>query len=304
MGKRQREINWKSYNRELVQRGSITFWIDNEALEKWFSSEGGRGFQRIYSDMAIELMFILKARYSLTLRETEGFAESIFKLMKIDVPVPSYSTMSRRAKGLGITIRAIEKRSNEAIHVVMDSTGLKVFGEGEWKVRQHGYSKRRTWRKLHLCINEGSNEILSVVLSENSFKDSEIFEDLLDEVEEEVGQASADGAYDAKNCWDYCEKNNIHPTIPPQRNAKIGQHGNSHSPPKARDENLRIIRSEGKAAWRGLSGYSRRSISETAMYRFKAIFGDQLDSRNFENQATEAFIKCKILNRMKSPAAL
>lgn len=303
MGKQLREINWKEYNRELVKRGSITFWIDDQAIANWFDMGSGRGFQRIYSDLAIELLLILRSRFSLTLRETEGFAASLLELMKLYLPIPSYSTLSRRASDLEVILQKVSNTGG-AVHVVVDSTGLKIFGEGEWRVRMHGYSKRRTWRKLHLCVDEKTNDILNVVLSENSFKDNEVFGELLDGVEEEIDQASGDGAYDAQNCWDYCEENDIHATIPPKKNSKISQHGNVHSSPKARDENLRLIRSEGRAAWKAISGYSRRSISETAMYRFKTIFGSHLKSRNFNNQATEAFIKCKILNQMKTPAVL
>ena len=179
MGKRLQKISWGLYNRELIKRGSITFWICEESLANWFSCSEGAGFQKIYSDLAIQLLLILRSRFGLTLRETEGFATSIFQMMGIDLPVPSYTTLSRRAKNLDITLDH-QSRSCPPIHVVIDSTGLKVFGEGEWKVRQHGYSKRRTWRKLHLCLDESTGHILSAVLTDNSYKDNEVFEDLID----------------------------------------------------------------------------------------------------------------------------
>jgi hypothetical protein len=303
MGKRLQNINWKNYNRELVKRGSITFWINEESLAAWFAASSGSGFQKIYSDLAIELLLLLRFRFHLTLRSTEGFAESLFNLMNITLPMPCYTTLSRRAKDLEFFIRN-KTKSTGAIHAVIDSTGLKVYGEGEWKVRQHGYSKRRTWRKLHLCIDESSGEILTSVLTDNSFKDNEVFEDLVEDVSKEVYQVTGDGAYDAKNCWGYCEKNNIQGVFPPRKGAKIQQHGNSHLLSKQRDENLRAIRSMGKPAWKAHSGYSRRSLSETAMFRFKTVFGDKISSRNFDNQATEAFMKCKILNLMKTPSML
>ena len=156
MGKRHRQINWKSYNKELVKRGSITFWIDQNAIDNWFSVDFGPGFQKIYSNLAIHLLLVLRHRFSLTLRESEGFAQSLLDLLGLQLPIPTYSTLSRRAAALEIHIlKASNKKGS--VHVVIDSTGLKVYGEGEWKVRQHGYSKRRTWRKLHLCINEETN---------------------------------------------------------------------------------------------------------------------------------------------------
>lgn len=303
MGKRLKKINWAAYNRELVQRGGITFWICEDALTNWFHCGTGSGFQKIYSDLAIMAVLILKERFQLTLRSAEGFAASIFSLLHLLLPIPSYSTLSRRAGKLSVVIRRLTK-SRESIHVVIDSTGLKVFGEGEWKVRQHGYSKRRTWRKLHLCVDETSGEILSSILTDNSYKDSEVFEELIEQADEDILQASADGAYDASNCYDYCDRSNIQATIPPRCDAKIQQHGNCVDDPLQRDENLRTIREIGKPAWKALSGYSRRSLSETAVYRFKIIFGDKLRARKFQNQATEAFVKCKLLNLMKTPSVL
>ena len=133
-------------------------------MENWFSTEQGPGFKKIYSDLAIELLLIFRCRFILTLRETEGFAVSLLNLLGLQLPVPCYTTLSRRAAALEVTIRKASKKGS--VHVVIDSTGLKVYGEGEWKVRIHGYSKRRTWRKLHLCINEETNEILSTVSSQ------------------------------------------------------------------------------------------------------------------------------------------
>ncbi len=303
MGKRLQKINWQSYNRELIQRGSITFWICEESLSNWFNISSGCGFQKIYSDLAIEMLLLLRCRFRLTLRGTQGFAESILKMMGFHLPIPNYSTLSRRAQELEIELKKRTSRSG-LLHVVIDSTGLKVFGEGEWKVRQHGYSKRRTWRKLHVCVDESTGEILSSILTDNSFKDNEVFEDLILNADQDIYQATADGAYDAKNCWEFCEKENIQGTFPPREGAKIQQHGNVNQTPKQRDENLRLVRELGKPAWKVLSGYSRRSLSETTMYRFKTIFGDKLNARNFGNQATEAFIKCKILNLMKTPSVL
>ena len=189
-------------------------------------------------------------------------------------------------------------KKGESLHVVVDSTGLKVFGEGEWKVRQHGYSKRRTWRKLHLGVDEASGEVVASVLSTNNVGDSEVLPDLLQQVQDPIHQISADGAYDTFGCHAAIAARNASAAIPPRENACIAQHGNSNDPPLPRDEILRAIREKGMKSWKQDSHYHRRSLAETAMYRFKQLLGRTLSARTFENQSAEAFIKCTAMNRM------
>lgn len=303
MGKRLKKINWKNYNKELIGRGSITFWFPKDIENRWLNDSIGPGFQKIYSDEAIEVVSMIRFFFKQPLRATQGFTASLMDLLGFDLPVPDYSTLSRRMRKLEVKLGKLQSKGKK-IHVVLDSTGLKVFGEGEWKVRQHGYSKRRTWMKLHLAVDEADGEILSMSLTENSFKDNELFEDLLSGLEDVISDTSADGAYDAKNVWDFCEEYDINPLIPPKKNAVLKQHGNCKAPPLQRDEIVRAIKKHGKKAWRLGSGYSRRSISETAMLRFKALLGPMLSSRDFDRQANEAAIKCKILNRLSCPSAL
>jgi hypothetical protein len=194
---------------------------------------------------------------------------------------------------------ALPKVSTDGpFHVVIDSTGLKVFGEGEWKVRKHGYSKRRTWRKIHLAIDEDSQGIEAMELTSNNVADSEVLPDLLEQVENPLDQVSADGAYDTHECYDLAAKRGAKVAIPPRCNAKIKKYANNKSPPLVRDENIRAIRKHGLKQWKRQSGYHRRSLAETAMYRLKTIFGGQLSSRKFENQFVEAVIKCRALNLM------
>lgn len=298
-----KKINWKNYNKELIGRGSITFWMPESLSKTWLSSETGPGFQKIYSDQAIEAISMIRFFFKQPLRSTQGFVSSLLVLMNFDLPTPNYTTLSRRMKKLKTQLGQLQAKGKK-IHVVMDATGLKVYGEGEWKVRQHGYSKRRTWMKLHLAVDEANSEILSVSLTPNNFKDNELFEDLISGFEDHTSDVSADGAYDDSKIYDFCQRHGINPLIPPKKNAKIKQHGSSKNPKIARDEVLRDIKSKGRKKWKLDSGYSRRSISETAMFRFKAIFGDRLSSRNFEAQAQEAIIKTKILNLFKCPAVL
>ena len=220
----------------------------------------------------------------------------MIELLDLPIEAADYSTVCRRQKHLDIKLQ--KKNRNEALHGVFDSTGLKVFGEGEWRVRQHGYSKRRTWRKLHLGVDESSGEIVASVLTTNDFGDGEILPDLIKQIDSPLSQASGDGAYDSFENYDLLDKNGTKVTIPPRENAKTRQHGNCKSPPLVRDEVVRAIRKLGRAEWKKTNGYHRRSIAETTMFRFKQIFGDNLYATLFESQATEAFVKCNVLNKM------
>ena len=221
---------------------------------------------------------------------------SVVKLLKVELPVPDYTTLSRRSKVLDVKLPRQSK--GEALHIVVDSTGLKVYGEGEWKVRGHGYTKRRTWRKLHLAVDESGAQIEAVVVSTNGIDDGDVLGDLLDQVGGEIKQVSADGSYDMSKCYKVIDKRDAVAAIPPRRGARIWQHGNSAEKPLARDENLRRIRKVGRKRWKQEVGYHRRSLAETTFYRIKTIFGDRLSARGFRAQACEMLIKCAALNRM------
>jgi len=290
--------NWKEYNAALVKRGSLTLWIDQDSIAAWQHppASGRRGKPRTYSETAIECMATLAEVYNLPLRATAGLLASVIKLLEVSLPVPDYTTLSRRRKDLEV---ALPRRSTgQALHLVVDSTGVKIYGEGEWKVRQHGYSKRRTWRKLHLAADEATGEIVAAVVSTNSFKDSQILPDLLDQVDDEISQVSADGAYDSRNCYFLIAAREAQAAIPPQKRARIWQHGNTKAEGLPRDENLRRIRRVGRAQWKRESKYHRRSLAETQMFRLKTIFGAHVRARSFAGQAAQMLIRCAALNRM------
>jgi transposase len=290
--------NWSEYNAGLKQRGSLTFWIDELVLQEWVDPylSGKPGASVYYSDLAIVTMATVKAVYRLAGRQCQGFLESIFELLGIELSVPDHSTLSRRVGKLEVALPVVPKEG--ARHVVVDSTGVKVYGEGEWKTRQHGVSKRRTWRKLHLGVDEATGEILAAVVTTNDVHDGEVLNDLLEQIEGEIEQVSTDGAYDHSHCYDEIAERGAKPVIPPRKDAVIWQHGNCKVPPHPRDENLRYIRKHGRKKWKRDANYHRRSLAETTMFRFKAIFGGNLSSRKFDNQAVELFIKCAALNRM------
>ena len=288
--------NWSSYNTALKNRGSLTLWIDEDCPEWWYDDGPvQRGGQYEYSDKCIECLLILKVVFGLAYRQTQGFAESILELLGLEVVTPSYSQINRRARDLAIDLKV---PSSGSIHLVADSTGLKVFGEGEWKVRKHGYTKRRTWRKLHLGVDEATGMIHAVCLTKNDVDDAAQVEDMLDQVEVPVDTFSGDGAYDKSKCWELMIEHLIKPNIPPQENAVYWLDENGDMLDHPRNQILAHIDLFGRKAWKRNCGYHRRSLSETAMFRFKTIFGNKLYARNFKQQQVEAQIKTKSLNVM------
>lgn len=297
---RYRVRNWAAYNQSLVQRGAITLWISEDVLANWHPEVAGRrerGGQMRYSDQAIECLLMLKAVYRLPYRQTIGLGQSVLGLLGAEVSVPDYTTLCKRSAE--VKVEWALNSTDMPKHIVVDSTGLKVYGEGEWKVRMHGFSKHRIWRKLHLSIDESNHEIQAVVLTEAGVDDAEAGKQLLDDTVGTIEQLSGDGSYDKVKFYDACQARRVKcMAIPPRRTAKISQHGNCKNEPLPRDQNLRRIRQVGRKRWKIEIGYHRRSLAETAVFRFKTIFGNTLSSRTLHRQITEACIKVVALNRM------
>lgn len=249
-----------------------------------------------YSNTAIETYLTIMAIYRLPLRCAEGFLASLFELMGLSLPVPEYTTVSRRRQKLEITLPYTVR--DGGIHVVVDSTGIKIYGEGEWKVRQHGWQRRRTWRKLHIGIDESTCEIMAGVVTYSNVADGSVLADVLEQITEPIKQVSLDGAYDWQACHEKIEEHKARAVIPPRKNAKINQRKQHGLTPLTRDESLRRIRQIGRPQWKVETGYHRRSLAETTMFRIKRIFGPTLDSRIFESQANDLFVRCKMLNKL------
>ena len=290
--------NWSEYDKVLVQRGSLTFWLSDDFEKTWrYVGEKQRGSQFEYSAQAILLMLTVKEVFHLTNRGVEGFIRSVFQLLNVDLPVPDHSTLSKRGKSLKVNL---PKKSAQSLNIVMDSTGLKIYGEGEWKVRRHGVSKRRTWRKLHVGANPDDGEIQAVLLTENRVSDDQAVAELLNQIEPTILNFAADGAYDKRKVYDGLNAHSPDVTIliPPRKNARIWKHGNSKAERLKRDETLRAIRKDGRKAWKDASGYHVRSLAETIMFRLKTIFGDGLSTRLLATQTTQALIRCAALNKM------
>lgn len=284
-------------------------WVDEAATGGWHNhhKSGRRGASCTYSDRAILCALTLQVVYHLPLRATQGLLLSLFGLLQLELPVPNYSTLSRRRKTLSVPLRQSQLQS-QSVHLVVDSTGFKVYGEGEWKVRQHGWSKRRTWRKLHLGINQVTGEVLCAVGSGPERADKEVLEELLEQVEGSLSQVSGDGGYDAKECYGAIAKRGARAAIPPRRNAKLNPVSDKDSRWQARNENLLRIRELqgrkrkdmdwGRKQWKQESGYHRRSLAETGMMRLKTIFGQRLGARDKASQDNELLLRCSALNRM------
>lgn len=290
--------NWSEYEKALVQRGSITFWLSADLEKVWmYSGEKQRGSQFEYSETAMEIMMTIKEVFHLPNRGVEGFVRSLFEMLNLHLRVPDHSTLSKRGKTLNVRL---PKQTSKSLNLVLDSTGLKIYGEGEWKVRKHGYSKHRTWRKLHVGANPDTGEIQVALLTENSISDDAVVKEMLDQIEQTLLACAADGAYDKRRVYDALNEHSpdVEILIPPRKNARIWQHGNSKEARLKRDENLRYIRKQGRQQWKEDSGYHIRSLAETLMFRLKTIFGDKLSARRLETQTTQTLIRCLALNRI------
>jgi len=301
MAKQQYRVrNWSDYNQSLIQRGSLTFWFDEESIEDWLAEPAfKRGRPKIYSDIAIECALMMGSVFHLPLRAIQGLMRSLIELAGLPLPTPHYTTLCRRRGLLEIELQA-KHDITEPLHIAVDSTGLKVYGEGEWKVRQHGVDKRRTWRKLHIGVDTVSHQIVTAVVTTNDYKDSEVMDDLLEQMPENVTAVSADGAYDTHDIHQTITDKGATALIPPRKDAVLRQHGNCKAPANPRDEILREVKRKGRKKWKSESGYHQRSLAETAMFRFKQLLGGKLSARIFENQAVEALLKCKAINKITS----
>lgn len=293
MGKSKAKItNWRQYNRALCKRGDVTFWIDDSAIEPWkcttHHGKRGRGFQ--YSDTAIETALMIKGIFSLPLSALQGFIDSIFKLMDVPLSSPDYTCISKRSKTVQVQYR---NKSRGCIqHIAIDATGLKVFGEGEWKVKKHGNEKRRTWRKLHLAVDVDTHEVISAEVSLVNVGDSEVLPTLLNPLRRKIHAVPGDGAYDTKECHKVLQRKGITPLIPPRKSAGYWDTGHP------RNEAVKALKNDALAQWKVDSGYHDRSISETAMSRYKGLASGQLSLRNYNAQLGEALANVKAMNKV------
>ena len=267
-------------------------WFDEAFLrEHWRPAPTGkRGAPFSYSDLAIEALLTLKAVVALPYRRVEGLASSIIQLLGIELRVPDHPLLSRRAKTL--TIRIPRRQRTKPVHVVVDSTGLKLYGEGEWKVRQHGAGQRRPWRKVHGAGDAADKDVLAVEVTTEPWTEGEVFAGLLEQIEDPITQVDGDGAYDTRGVYAAAANRGAQVAVPPRENAV------PWAADHPRTQALAASATQGLSAGKRAVGSPRRSLVENAIYRLKQLFGDRLASPRFETQVTEVHARVAALNVM------
>jgi len=293
-------MNWSQYNKNLVQRGNINLWISEDVVNWWYLKKPvGRGRPFTYTDQTIETCLMIGYLFGMPLRMIEGFMNSFFEREKISLKAPCYTQLCRRASS--IKLCKIKIKRGARLHGAIDSTGLKLFGEGEWKVRMHGASKRREWRKLHLVVDIDTKIIPVIKLTTHSIDDATVGAELLKtKLDGCVEKLFGDGAYDKTKMYQASKNSGAYLITPPAKNAKM-QKNIFDSAKLPRDHAIARIKllggnEDARKLWKKEIEYHKRSIVETSMYRFKQTFSDRLQHRKFENQTTEASIKINILN--------
>jgi IS5 family transposase len=295
--------NWAEYEAGLVKRYDISIYVADESVFDKPEPTGEGGRPKEYSDGYIELGLTLKSVYRMPYRGLEGFVTGVLRLNGMgEKPVPDFTTFCNRAKVLEIESKLAALRGKK-IDILVDSTGLKIFGEGEWKMKIHGKTKRRTWRKLHLGVDEATQLIVVGDLTLNSTGDQEHLPDLLDDLPEDIdlNSVTADGIYDTWDCYGAANDHGATIIVPPRKNAVEPDEttGRADHP---RSQAIRDCERLGREEWKKATGYHRRSLAETAMYRYKTSFGEKMFSREFNRQKTEAHIKIKTLNLFRTLA--
>ncbi len=293
---RHRVTNWAAYKAGLRARGSLTVWFTAEAVEAWRAEpRTGRGGQPRYSALAITTALTLRAVFRLALRQTEGLIASILQLLGLDLAVPDHSTLSRRAEALEVPR---PRSGREPVHLLVDSTGLRLCGPGEWLAEKHGTKRRRSWRKLHLATDADTGRIIASVLTDKDADDGSRVGPLLDRVHGPVASFTGDGAFDRDDV--YAAVAARHPdadvVVPPRSSAVPSD--TVETAPTQRDGHLQSIAERGRMGWQRASGYNWRALVEADVSRWKRVIGDGLRSQTDGRQATEVAVAADALNRM------
>lgn len=291
-----RKRNWRQYNKALVQRGSLTFLIDPKIAKNFMPKpqKKKKGRPLMFADQLILILLMIKIHYKMPYRMLEGFTRFILEQWK-KIKVPTYSLTCKRAKKL---VNNLPKLSSCRPHtIIVDATGIKVQGEGEWKVKIHGKERPRKWIKLHVVIDESSQEIVGEISTEGSTDDGKAFPEIFSQVTGRVKTVIGDGSYDDQAVRDLVRKRGGKALVPPPKNAVC------HGKDLDRDQAILDIRAFGgdkiaKSIWGKISGYSRRSLVETTFSRYKKMFGERAFSKDWERLIVENRLKCVLLNKM------
>ena len=294
---RSRVKNWRDYDAALRRRGDLTIWVTAEAIEAWTpASTGQRGRPQLYSAIAVETGLMLRLAFGRPWRQTEGMLASILRLLGMDLPVPDHTTFSRRSADL--TVAKAVRTATGPVNVVIDSTGLKVFGAGEWQREKHGGQGRRAWRKLHLAVDPDTCEILVSELTTIEDGDASQVGPLLDQISGPIASVTADGAYDGAPVYRIiAERDPAAAVIIPPRSTAVPSN-TAETAPTQRDRHLQLIQERGRLGWQKAVNYGRRSLSEVAMMRYKTLIGCRLHARTMPTQRAEVSAGCKAIDIM------
>ena len=294
---RYRVTNWAEYDASLRRRGSLTVWFTDEAVAAWRAEPRTTpGGQPHYSALAITTALTLRAVFGLGLRQTEGLIGSVINLLGLDLSVPDHSTLSRRAKTLEVP--PLRRAGTGPLHLLVDSTGLKLGGAGEWLIEKHGASRRRSWRKLHIGIDANSCEIVAIEVTGKDIDDAAMVDALLEQIADPIASFTADGGYDQDRVSQaVAERDPDAAVIVPPRAGAVAS-ASAETDPTQRDRHLRMITERGCMAWQKASGYNLRAKVEASIGRYKRVIGDALRSRTDRTEATEVAIAAASLNRM------
>src|SRR3982751_224573 len=300
---RRKATNGPAYDASLRQRGSLTVWFTEEAVDAWAAEpRTTRGGQPWYSALAILTALTLRAVFRLAFRQTEGLIGSIIGLLGLTLRVPDHTTLSRRAATVDVPRPwrpgTGAGRDAEPLHLLVDSTGLKLCGAGEWLLEKRGTRTRRSWRKLHLGVDADTGQIVAAALTSNDVDDGSQAGPLLDQVAGPVASFTGDGAYDQDGV--YASVAERHPEaaiiVPPRATAVPS--ATAKTAPTQRDRHLQLIAEKGRMAWQRASGYTKRARAEATIGRYKRVIGDGLRSHTDERRATEMDVAVQVLNRM------
>ena len=290
--------NWRECERGLRSRGDVTIWLSEDAIAAWIPPKNGlRGGRRRYSNLAIRTALTPRVVFGLPLRQTEGFLDSPLSLTSRDLKAPDHTTLSRRNQI--VVVPPLTRAHDGPIDRIVDSTGLKILGRGEWNAHKRKTSKkRRDWRKPRVGV-DAEGFIVAAELTASSRDDASTLPDLLAPLEVPIRRFTADGAHDHRSVHDRASAagtENVVIVIPPRRSALSA--GPTDGPRARREASLQRIRKVGRREWRKESGYRQRARVENRFFRHKSVVGGDLKARHSKAQRTEAAIGCHILNRM------
>ena len=293
---RFRTTNWSRYSAALRKRGSMLIWIDQDMA--WQAPHDGRlGRPPIFSDAAIQFCLSVKVLFKLPLRQTAGLVASLLRLAGLDWSVPDFSTLCRRQKTLAVQIPY--RRADGPLNLLVDSTGIKFLGDGEWQARKHGVQGRRQWRKVHLAMDTDTSDIRAVEFTPSSDGDSPILPELLGQIpeDEQIDTVTADGAYDTRRCHAAITERLAVPIIPIRKNGRAWKEDCPAA--KGRNETLRATKHYGRAFWKHWTGYHARSRVEAKMRGVRA-FGERIAARDPDRQTAEIHIRIALMNRFSA----